>query len=76
MAIRLQPCDRNTPYAVLDTVRFNVMFDRIVVLCVCVTVLEAIALLKNLDGQLLMCVVSSLTGVVGYGLGRSRMGKP
>lgn len=42
------------------------MIDKLLVIAVCITVLEAIALLQGLDGQIFCIVIATLAGIGGY----------
>ena len=48
------------------------MKSEVVVAMVCITVLEAIALLKGIDGTLLSTVIAVLSGMAGYKYGRAQ----
>ena len=48
----------------------------VIVAMVCITALEAIALLKGIDGTLLSTVIAVLAGLVGYKYGRAQETQP
>jgi len=44
----------------------------VIVAIVCITVLEAIALLKGIDGTLLSTIIAVLAGLAGYKYGKGK----
>ena len=45
-------------------------FYGLVITAVCITVIEVVALIQKLDGQLFLSSLSALVGIFGYFLGR------